>query len=161
MANIDISTLSDCFLFKGLKKEDIDVLSSLFYEKKLSSGKTVFVEQMPGESLYLIKSGRVKISKLISEGDEKVLVTLNPQDVFGEMAILDGAPRSATARVEDDAVLFSIKKSDFEKLCDAKPKIALTIMRNIITVFSSRIRENNEEYREMLMWSLSEPSDGG
>ena len=54
--------------------------------------------------------------------------------------------------------MLSIKKSDFEKLCDAKPKIALTVTRNIIKVFSSRIRENNEEYREMLMWSLTEPS---
>ena len=158
MAKIDLSTLSDCFLFKDLNEKEIEILASLFYEKKLSSGKTVFVEQMPGESLYLIKSGRVKISKLISEGDEKILVTLNPQDVFGEMAILDGAPRSATARVEDDAVLLSIKKSDFEKLCEAKPKVALTVMRNIVRVFSSRIRENNEEYREMLMWSLSGPS---
>jgi CRP-like cAMP-binding protein len=158
MAKVDISKIMDCFLFKDLDEKEIEVLASLFYEKKLSAGKTVFVEQMPGESLYLIKSGRVKISKLIAEGDEKVLVTLNQQDVFGEMAILDGAPRSATARVEDDAVLLSIKKSDFEKLCAAKPKIALTVMRNIIKVFSSRIRENNEEYREMLMWSLSEPS---
>lgn len=158
MSKVDISKLTDCFLFKDLDKSEIEVLASLFYEKKLSSGKTVFVEQMPGESLYLIKSGRVKISKLIAEGDEKILVTLNPLDVFGEMAILDGAPRSATARVEDDAVLLSIKKSDFEKLCAAKPKIALTVMRNIIKVFSSRIRENNEEYREMLMWSLSDPA---
>lgn len=156
MANVDISKIGSCFLFKDLEKSEIEILASLFYEKKLSAGKTVFVEQMPGESLYLIKSGRVKISKLIAEGDEKVLVTLNPLDVFGEMAILDGAPRSATARVEDDAVLLSIKKSDFEKLCSAKPKIALTVMRNIIKVFSSRIRENNEEYREMLLWSLSE-----
>jgi CRP-like cAMP-binding protein len=158
MAKVDISKLTDCFLFKDLENKEIEVLASLFYEKKLSSGKTVFVEQMPGESLYLIKSGRVKISKLIAEGDEKILVTLNPLDVFGEMAILDGSPRSATARVEDDAVLLSIKKSDFEKLCAAKPKIALTVMRNIIKVFSSRIRENNEEYREMLLWSLSDPT---
>ncbi len=158
MANIDLSKMKDCFLFKDLDDKEIDILASLFYEKKLSAGKTVFVEQMPGESLYLIKSGRIKISKLIAEGDEKVLVTLNQQEVFGEMAILDGAPRSATARVEDDAVLLSIKKSDFEKLCEVKPKIALTVMRNIIRVFSDRIRQNNEEYREMLMWSLAEPS---
>ena len=158
MADSDLAKLSGCFLFEGLSKDEIETLASLFYERKLSAGKTVFVEQMPGESLYLIKSGRVKISKLIAEGDEKVLVTLDPLEVFGEMAILDGAPRSATARVEDDAVLLSIKKSDFEKLCESKPKIALKVMRNIIKVFSSRIRENNEDYREMLMWSLSEQS---
>lgn len=158
MADMDLSKLSDCFLFSGLSEDESETLASLFYERKLSAGKTVFVEQMPGESLYLIKSGRVKISKLIAEGDEKVLVTLDPLEVFGEMAILDGAPRSATARVEDDAVLLSIKKSDFENLCETKPKIALKVMRNIIRVFSSRIRENNEDYREMLLWSLSEQS---
>jgi CRP-like cAMP-binding protein len=72
------------------------------------------------------------------------------------MAILDGSSRSATARVDTDTILFSVSKFDFEKLCKSHPGVALKLMRNIITVFSKRIRENNDDYREMLMWALSQ-----
>lgn len=157
MGRVDLKSLKDCFLFKQMNAVEIDTISALFKEKKLEKGKTVFVEQMPGESLYLIKQGSVRISKLIAEGDEKTLVTLKTGDVFGEMAILDGSSRSATARVESDAVLLSVSKSDFEKLCASHPGVALKIMRNIICVFSQRIRDNNDEYREMLMWALNQP----
>ncbi|PLX79723.1 MAG: hypothetical protein C0615_02055 [Desulfuromonas sp.] len=158
MSDIDISKITDCSLFQGLNEDEIKLLSTLFSEKKLASGKTVFVEQMPGESLYLIKSGRVKVSKLLAEGDERTLVTLKPKELFGVLAVLDGSPRSATARVEDDAVLLSIKKQDFEKFSEASPKIAYKVIRNIIRDFTARIRDNDEEYREMLMWSLNETS---
>ena len=157
MGRVDLSSLKDCFLFNQMNAVEIDTISALFQEKKLEKGKTVFVEQMPGESLYLIKKGAVRISKLIAEGDEKTLVTLEAGDVFGEMAILDGSSRSATARVEVDTILLNVKKSDFEKLCVSHPGVALKLMRNIICVFSQRIRENNNEYREMLMWALSQP----
>lgn len=158
MARVDLKSLKDCFLFNQMNAVEVDTVSALFQEKKLDKGKTVFVEQMPGESLYLIKKGSVRITKLIAEGDEKTLITLKAGDVFGEMAILDGSSRSATARVEIDTILFSVNKTDFEKLCKSNPGVALKIMRNIICVFSKRIRENNDDYREMLMWALSETS---
>lgn len=156
MARVDLKSFKDCFLFSQMNAVEIDTVVALFQEKKLEKGKTVFVEQMPGESLYLIKKGTVRITKLIAEGDEKTLVTLKTGDVFGEMAILDGSSRSATARVDSDTILFSVNKSDFEKLCKSHPGVALKLMRNIISVFSKRIRENNEDYREMLMWALSQ-----
>ena len=158
MARVDLKSLKDCFLFNQMNAVEVDTVSALFQEKKLDKGKTVFVEQMPGESLYLIKKGAVRITKLIAEGDEKTLITLKAGDVFGEMAILDGSSRSATARVDTDTILFSVNKTNFEKLCKSHPGIALKIMRNIICVFSKRIRENNDDYREMLMWALSETS---
>lgn len=157
MGRVNLTSLKECFLFDQMNAVEIDTVGALFQEKKLEKGKTVFVEQMPGESLYLIKKGSVRISKLIAEGDEKTLITLKAGDVFGEMAILDGSARSATARVETNAILLSVNKTDFEKLCSSHPGIALKIMRNIICVFSKRIRENNDDYREMLMWALSQP----
>jgi CRP-like cAMP-binding protein len=120
----------------------------------MPAGKTVFIENMPGEFLYLVKEGTIRISKMLAEGDEQTLVVLGAEDTFGEMAVLDGAPRSATARVIEDAQLFSLGKSDFEELCDSYPALGLKLMRNIIRIFSRRIRESNQEYREMLMWSL-------
>lgn len=141
-------------LFKDLSGIELQKLEPLFDEKRIVEGKTVFIENMPGECLYLIEEGSVKISKMLAEGDEKILVILGPEDFFGEMAILEGAPRSATARVAEDARLLSLQRKDFETLCDENPRLGLKLMRNIIRTFSRRLQDNNEEYREMLIWSL-------
>ncbi len=155
MKNIALDEFRGSSLFKDMSNDELSLLARLFHEKNMEEGTTVFIENMPGESLYLIGQGTIKISKMIAEGDEKTLVILGPEDVFGEMAILDGAPRSATARVMEKAQLLSIKKSDFDKLCEANPRLGIKLMRNIIRLFSRRIRENNDEYKEMLIWALA------
>jgi len=149
-----LALLKSSLLFKDLSETELKRLEPLFDEKRIVEGKTVFIENMPGERLYLIEEGAVKISKMLAEGDEKILVVLGPEDFFGEMAILEGAPRSATARVVEDARLLSLQRKDFEVLCDENPRLGLKIMRNIIRTFSRRLQDNNEEYREMLIWSL-------
>lgn len=151
---VKLEALRTSPLFQNMSDAEIETLGAMFTEKVMPEGLTVFVENMPGESLYLIRQGSVKISKMIAEGDEKTLVILGAEDIFGEMAILDGAPRSATARVAEEAHLLSIRKADYETLCEQNPRLALKLTRNIVRVFSRRIRENNEEYREMLLWSL-------
>ncbi|ORJ53691.1 Crp/Fnr family transcriptional regulator [Geothermobacter hydrogeniphilus] len=151
---VDLNALKNSSLFKGMTDAEMAALASVFHEKAMTEGATIFVEQMPGEMLYLIQSGTVKISKMLAEGEEKTLVLLGPEDVFGEMAILDGSPRSATARVAENARLLCIKKTDFEVLCDEQPRLGMKLMRNIIRVFSQRIRDNNDEFRDMLLWSL-------
>jgi CRP/FNR family transcriptional regulator, cyclic AMP receptor protein len=145
-------------LFKGMDATELRNLSRLFREISMDEGSTVFIEQMPGESLYLIQEGTVKISRMIAEGEEKTLVVLGPEDVFGEMAILDGAPRSATARVAETARLLAVKKTDFEQLCASDPRLGMKLMRNIVRLFSQRVRENNDEYRQMLIWSMGRKS---
>jgi len=151
---VDLNALKASSLFETMNDAEMSALAAVFHGKAMPEGATVFVEQMPGEMLYLIQSGTVKISKMLAEGEEKTLVLLGPEDVFGEMAILDGAPRSATARVAENARLLCIRKSDFEALCDEHPRLGMKLMRNIIRVFSQRIRENNDEFRDMLLWSL-------
>lgn len=151
---IELTRLKGSSLFAGMSDLELATLAPLFQEKQMGEGMTVFVEQMPGQSLYLIQEGTVKISKMIAEGEEKTLVILGPEDVFGEMAVLDGAPRSATARVAEQARLLVILKKDFEALCEREPRLGMKLMLNIIRLFSRRIRENNDEYRQMLIWSL-------
>lgn len=147
-------TLKSSALFKDMSDTELAALAAILQAKQMEEGTTVFVENMPGESLYLIQAGSVKISKMIAEGEEKTLVILGPEDVFGEMAILDGAPRSATARIAENARLLSIRKGDFDALCEKNPRLGLKLMRSIVRLFSQRIRENNDEYRDMLIWSL-------
>jgi CRP-like cAMP-binding protein len=141
-------------MLQGLSDDDLGRLAVVCEERQMAEGTTVFIENMPGESLFLIRKGTIRISKMFAEGDEKTLVVLGPEDIFGEMAVVDGLPRAATARVAEDADLISLKKKDFEALCQSDPALALKFVMNIVRVFSKRIRESNDEYREMLIWSL-------
>lgn len=154
MKRVDLNPLASSPLFLGLGPEDMRELEARFQVRDIDEGMTVFVENMPGESLYLIQSGVVKISKMLSEGEERILVILGPDDVFGEMALLDGAARSATARVAESATLLALKRQDFEELCDHNPRLGLQLIRNISRVFSQRVRNNNDEYRDMMLWAL-------
>ncbi len=156
IANFD--PVKGCFLFEGMTDAQISTLARFFSEKRLDEGMTVFIENMPGESLYLIQKGVVRISRMMAEGDEKTLVILGPEDVFGEMTILDGGPRSATARVIEKTSLLCLRKPDFDNLCEQDPGLGLRLMRNIVCLFSQRIRGNSEDYRTMLLWTFGEKS---
>jgi CRP-like cAMP-binding protein len=141
-------------ILQGMNDAELSRLAEFCEDRQMAEGTTVFIENMPGESLFLIRKGAIRISKMFAEGDEKTLVVLGPEDIFGELAVLDGLPRSATARVAENAELISLRNKDFESLCKSDPELALKLIMNIIRVFSKRIREANDEYRDMLIWSI-------
>ena len=153
---MDLRRLQGSSLFKGLDGKELALLARFFQEKTFAEGATVFVEQMPGESLYLISEGTVRISRMLAEGDEKTLLVLGPEDVFGEMAVIDGAPRAASARVTEKARLLALGKGEFDRLCIQNPALGLKLMGNIVRLFAQRIRENDDEYRQMLIWALGQ-----
>ena len=150
-------TVKNSRLLQDLSDQDLDELATYCEMRTMNEGTTVFIENMPGESLFLITKGSIRISKMFAEGDEKTLVVLGPEDVFGEMAVIDGLPRSATARVAENAELISFKKKDLERLGSEDATLALKVVSNIVKVFSQRVRESSEEYRDMLIWSMQKP----
>ena len=150
----DFSAIKGSTMLQGFSDKDLSKLAVFCEMREMGEGTTVFIENMPGESLFLVKKGTIRISKMFAEGDEKTLVVLGPEDIFGEMAVIDGLPRSATARVAENADLISLKKKDLERLCRDDAALALKLVSNIVRVFSKRVREANEEYREMLIWSM-------
>lgn len=141
-------------MLQGLEDAELARLAEVCEERTMAEGTTVFLENMPGESLFLIRKGAIRISRMFAEGDEKTLVVLGPEDVFGEMAVIDGLPRAATARAAEDAVLVGLKKRDFDTLCRTDPVLALKLALNITRIFARRVREAGDEYRDMLMWSM-------
>jgi CRP-like cAMP-binding protein len=155
MSQVDFSGLADSPLLTGLAKQDIEYLSFVFTPTQVAKGKTVFVENMPGESLYIIKRGVVQISQMLAEIDEQALVSLGAGDIFGEMAVIDGKPRQATARIVKDAVLYSLKRKNFNNLLKEKPRLGLQLTLNIVRIFSTKIRAAKTDYRAMLTDSLS------
>ncbi|MFK5927434.1 MAG: cyclic nucleotide-binding domain-containing protein [Desulfuromusa sp.] len=155
MSPVDFSDLTNSPLFKGMATKEIEYLSSIFTMSQIPEGKTVFIENMPGESLYLIKQGTVKISQMLAEVDEQDLMTLDAGDLFGEMAVIDGGNRSVTARIAKNAILYSLNRKDFNALVSEKTRLGLQLTLNIVRIFSARMRHAKKDYRTMLTASLA------
>jgi len=106
------------------------------YNKDYKAGQVIFCEFEPGTSFYMIRKGKVRISK-ISETQEKILDVLTEGSIFGEMAILEQAPRSATAIAETDTSLIEFTKENFKDLLSQYPDLLASLIR----ILSKRIFE--------------------
>lgn len=110
------------------------------YGKKYEAGEYIFREGDTGEVMYIIHRGKVDITKMTGDG-EKVLVTLTQGDFFGEMAIIDKAPRSAGAVAVEDTVCIVLDDEHFEQQMHRNAKIVKKILKNM----SARLRAMNEQ----------------
>lgn len=148
MAKID--TLKASPFFKDLSDKEFAAIDKIIVEKKLPPGTTLYLEGMLGESMYIIASGNIKMSKMISEGQEQVLVMLGPGEHFGEMAILDGGARAASAVSTAETIVFVLRRSDFVELGASQPGVCLKVLWLLVKDFSRKIRENNDRYSNLL-----------
>jgi CRP-like cAMP-binding protein len=133
-------------LFRGLTDKDLYEIAELLIERRFRARATVFEEGTVGEYMYVIREGQVKISKMSDDGREKILEIFGPGDFFGEMALLDQAPRSASVKSSTDCVLLALSRNDFMALLRRNPEIALELIREQ----TRRLRETDEEVRGLL-----------
>lgn len=125
-----------------------DIQTQLFsrYGKKIPANTVLFQEGDVGENMYIIQSGRVKISKLI-RGVEKTLATLAKGEFLGEMAILNDKPRSATAETLDDCDMLVIDRKTFETLIRGNSEIAVRFIKRL----ADRLRETNDQMEALMI----------
>ncbi len=112
--------------------------------KEFKTGEVIFRQGDPGESMYDIFSGRVGIYAGYGTANEKLLTELKAGDFFGEMGLLDKAPRSATVVALEDTLAYVISEADFNDYFIKQPEKALIIMRQL----SQRLRQRTEDYVE-------------
>lgn len=155
MNNVNLTTLKDSPLFVGLAEKEIEFLGKLLVPQQMSAGKTIYIENMAGECLYLIFKGSVRISQMLSEGEEQTLVVLGPGDTFGELAVIDGGPRAATARVIEDVEMLALSRKDYNQLSSNNPRMGMQLTLNIFRSFSQRLRRSKQDYRNMLIASIN------
>ncbi|MFN7134773.1 MAG: Crp/Fnr family transcriptional regulator [Myxococcales bacterium] len=115
------------------------------YTQPCPKGTVLFEEGQPGDRMYVIQSGRVQVIKKVGE-TRVTIAQLGPGDCVGEMAILDGQPRSADAVVIEDAVLVVLDRGTFEQMVREHGEIAVRIMRKL----SQRLREANRTIQNFL-----------
>ncbi|MCX7632627.1 MAG: cyclic nucleotide-binding domain-containing protein [Turneriella sp.] len=102
--------------------------------RNFEDGQMIFIEHEPGNELYIIQSGRVKITKIVND-NEVLLAVLGAGDIFGEMALLENKPRSASATAFGSVSTLAINKQNFETMVQAQPQLAT----RLITLLSERI----------------------
>jgi len=142
--------LKNIALFSGLSETDMAAVSSLAVTRSFPKNTLVICEGDSSDSLYVVLSGKVKVFLSDEEGKE---VTLNLQgagEYFGELAILDEAPRSASVMTVEDTKLAVLSKAAFEKCMEQHATIALIVMRGL----ARRLRELTENVRSLALMDV-------
>ena len=116
------------------------------FARDFPAGSVLFEEGQPGDYMYVVQSGEVEIRRQVGE-TERVIAILPPGEFFGEMAILNGRPRSATAVVKTNARLLVIEGKTFEAMMRARPEIALRIIKALAT----RLESANQHIELLLL----------
>jgi len=116
------------------------------FGKKIPAGTVLFSEGERGEEMYILQAGRVKISKRI-RGVEKTLATLEKGEFFGEMAILNDKPRSASAETIEESELLVIDRKTFDALIRGNAEIAVRFIKRL----ADRLRETNDQMESLMI----------
>ncbi|HWP16664.1 MAG TPA: Crp/Fnr family transcriptional regulator [Xanthobacteraceae bacterium] len=145
-----LSILRNHSLFGQLDVDALTRLASYSHSKSVSAGTTIFERGDPGTSLFAVLRGTVKISNQSSDGKDAVLNMIPAGGIFGEIALLDGQPRTADAFAVSDCELMQIDRRDFVPLISQRPEIAL----KLIEILCSRIRHTSEQVEDMTFLDL-------
>ncbi|HMF27403.1 MAG TPA: cyclic nucleotide-binding domain-containing protein, partial [Candidatus Cybelea sp.] len=144
----DEVALADFAMLQGIDGDDLSQVIKRLNRRSFAAGETLFRENDPGDRLCLVSRGAVGIS--ISAGSEEVrIVTMAEGSLLGEAALLDGRPRSATARAVEDTVVYELSREDLDGIAAQYPTIAIRIMGNLARIMSQRMRETNEILRQL------------
>jgi len=138
--------LAGVSLFAGLDASSLAKLAAVVHRRTFRQGEIIFHRDEPGNVLYVIVRGKVKICLTGTDGQEIALAVLSSGDCFGELAILDGQPRSADAVALEDVEALTLQRADFHRVVMAEPRIAIQVMQ----VISQRLRHADEQIESLI-----------
>jgi CRP/FNR family cyclic AMP-dependent transcriptional regulator len=151
---MDPALLRHAAIFADLTDGELVHIAEICKQQRFKFGQTIFKEGEPGNRLYLIAEGEVRISRQIPGSGEEALTVLKQGACFGEMSVFDRSERSTDAIANTDTTLITITRSDFEILLDFNRDIAYKILWAVVRLLSSRLRVTNENLRSFLAMSM-------
>ncbi len=149
MANVQ--NLKGVVLFNGFSDEELSTLANFVDEKQMAASTPLFLENMQGESMYVVISGLINLTKMLGEGETQALGTIGPGEFFGEMALVEPGPRPTSAMIAQDTFLLSIKRSQFEALMDSSPRVAVKVAMGMYRSLSDRVKAASPRIQQLLM----------
>jgi CRP-like cAMP-binding protein len=136
--------LQNIDLFKEMAKEEMETLDRITSMSSAKKKEPIYLPGDPSRQVYLLKSGRVKISRITEDGREVTLALLRPGEIFGELEVLEETPRDTMAEALDDTELCIIQQEDFLKILKARPDLSIRLTKLIgfrLRNIESRIEE--------------------
>lgn len=140
----------DSLIFAALNEGEAAILLSKADSLLLKPRQSLFAQGEPGDRLYVVVSGKLKVTVQTSDGKEAVLSILSSGEILGEMALLDGKPRSANVTAMEPCELLAICRDDFLSIAEARPKVLLQLME----LLSSRLRATNHLLEDLRFLDL-------
>ena len=141
-------------LFATLDDAELAKVAETCREVSYHPGQTIFKEGEPGNRLFLILEGDVRISRDIPGSGEEALAILKPGACFGEMAVFDRSERSTDAISNGGCRLLTISRADLEIVLDLNPDLAAKVLRSMVRLLSIRLRATNDNLRSILAMSM-------
>jgi CRP-like cAMP-binding protein len=138
-SNPRLQLLKNVVLFKDLSMRELGMVNSMMHERRYIADEVIFDEGEEGQGLFLVLSGRVKIT--LPAHVDQVLIELGPGAFFGEVALLDSSIRSAQARALEDSQIVALFRTEFYSLLDTHSAIASRISFQLAKVLAARLRQ--------------------
>ncbi len=145
----DVYFLLEYPIYRDFEPEDIDILSKICEELKFKKNEIIFKEGTPGDALFIIKKGIIKVYKE-TKTRKKLITILSAGEFFGEMALIDGSPRSATVVAGENVEVVKLSTENFNKLKSDYTKTALKVYGALLKFMSYRIRRTTKKAASLL-----------
>ncbi len=142
-----VTQLESTQLFKGVSHHDLAALIAVMQPQTFASGSMLSEKGAPGDTMYLILAGQLRIYSTDADGHPITLTFYGPGRLFGDFALIDGQPRSAAAAAVDTLEVLALNRADFLKFLPEHPSIGLAMVRNLadriryITIYLNKIND--------------------
>ena len=127
-------------LFSEMKGSELGTLAQALHARTDRPGEVVFVEGDIGRAFFILESGRVELTRMGPDGKSALLYTLKPGEFFGEMALLESLPRSATATAVETSRLHLLYRTKLDVMIQSNPRIGVAVMTHFARLLSARLR---------------------
>lgn len=147
-----LAILKAAALFKSFTDTGIQIVATIAQDKQIPAGAPLFVEDMIGDGLYVIATGRLRLVAKEPRGATIELTHLGPGDSVGEAALLRAGPRLCSAFATTPSRVLEISRRDLAMLQRTKPQACLKLMMGVVDLIGERLRESGDDLRHFLAW---------
>ena len=151
MPVLPLSVLQKVPLFAALPEGELVPFGELMRERSYPKGSVILFEDDPGDALYLVVTGQVKVVLIGEDGREVILSVLGEGTFFGEMSLLDDEPRSAHVIAMEDSVVLALRREDFRARLRASPEVAIALLREL----SRRLRRADDQIGSLVLLDVN------
>ena len=141
----DLSFYRRIPIFQGLSSRQLGKIMQVIQKRQYFAGEILFREGQAGRAVFIVRSGAVELTRNLPGGKSRVLGRLGPGQIFGEMALLEDRPRTATARVLEDGEVALLYTATLETLIRRNARIGVKVLHNIAVMLALLLRRTNEE----------------